>query len=60
MLYHGLPIVYYGTEQPAIAGLADQRTYVHLRLNSPRHTFATMACLLVIRGAMLQSLTGCF
>ena len=26
LLYHGLPITYYGTEQPAIAGLADQRT----------------------------------
>jgi hypothetical protein len=26
LLYHGLPVVYYGTEQPALAGLADQRT----------------------------------
>lgn len=39
LLYHGLPIVYYGTEQPAIAGVADQRTamWPHYGTDTPMY-----------------------
>ena len=39
LLYHGLPIIYYGTEQPAIAGVADQRTamWPHYGTDTPMY-----------------------
>ena len=41
LLYHGLPIVYYGTEQPAIAGVADQRTamWPHYGTDTPMYSW---------------------
>ena len=52
MLYHGVPIVYYGTEQPALAGLADQRTAMFNQYSTSTPVYKFLAQINSIRRAM--------